>query len=87
MLSDAELLPLWWCDVYKEVVPLGSKGKATIGSRARAGLAAPCPYELNFIIEAAELVPGRLVVVKALGDFDRLWRACPADRAPAPTSS
>lgn len=33
------------------------------------------PYELNFIIEAAELEPGRLVVVKTFGDFDGLWRA------------
>ncbi|WP_136619046.1 MULTISPECIES: SRPBCC family protein [Mesorhizobium] len=75
VLSDAELLPLWWGDVYKEVVPLDSKGKATIGSRARARARGALPYELNFIIEAAELEPGRLVVVKTLGDFDGLWRA------------
>ena len=75
MLSDAELLPLWWGDVYKEVVPLDSKGKATVGSRARARARGALPYELNFIIEAAELEPGRLVVVKTLGDFDGLWRA------------
>ena len=30
---------------------------------------------MNFIIEAAELEPGRLVVVKTYGDFDGLWRA------------
>ncbi|TIT87817.1 MAG: hypothetical protein E5W59_19985, partial [Mesorhizobium sp.] len=68
VLSDAELLPLWWGDVYKEVVPLDKKGKGVVGSRA-------LPYELNFIIEAAELEPGRLVVVKTFGDFDGLWRA------------
>ncbi|WP_246675378.1 hypothetical protein [Mesorhizobium sp. B2-3-4] len=36
VLSDAQLLPLWWGDVYKEVVPLDGKGKASVGSRARA---------------------------------------------------
>jgi hypothetical protein len=75
VLSDAELLPLWWSDVYKEVVPLDGKGKASVGSRARARARGALPYELNFIIEAAELEPGRLVVVKTHGDFDGLWRA------------
>ncbi|WP_256750603.1 SRPBCC family protein [Mesorhizobium sp. Mes31] len=75
VLSDAELLPLWWGDVYKDVVPLDRKGKATIGSRARARARGALPYELNFIIEAAELEPGRLVVVKTHGDFDGQWRA------------
>ncbi len=62
-------------DVYKEVVPLDRRGKATIGSRARARARGALPYELHFIIEAAELEPGRLVVVKTRGDFDGLWRA------------
>lgn len=75
VLSDAELLPLWWGDVYKEVVPLDRKGKASVGSRAKARARGALPYELNFIIEAAELEPGRLVVVKTFGDFDGLWRA------------
>ena len=75
VLSDAELLPLWWGDVYKEVVPLNGKGKPSVGSRARARARGALPYELNFIIESAELEPGRLVVVKTHGDFDGLWRA------------
>ncbi len=75
MLSDAELLPLWWGDVYKEVVPLDRKGKGVVGSRAKARARGALPYELNFIVEAAELEPGRLVVVKTFGDFDGLWRA------------
>ncbi|WP_027052175.1 SRPBCC family protein [Mesorhizobium erdmanii] len=75
VIADAELLPLWWGDVYKEVVPLDRKGKASVGSRARARARGALPYELNFIIEAAELDPGRLVVVKTFGDFDGLWRA------------
>ncbi|QKC96515.1 SRPBCC family protein [Mesorhizobium sp. NZP2298] len=74
VLSDAELLPLWWGEDYKEVVPLDAKGKASVGSRARARARGALPYELNFIIEAAELAPG-LVVVKTFGDFDGLWRA------------
>ncbi|TIT75796.1 MAG: hypothetical protein E5W57_21290 [Mesorhizobium sp.] len=75
VLSDAELLPLWWGDAYKEVEPLDRKGKGVVGSRARARARGALPYELNFIIEAAELEPGRLVVVKTFGDFDGLWRA------------
>lgn len=61
MLSDAELLPLWWGDVYKEVVPLDKKGKGVVGSRARARARGALPYELNFIVEAVEMDPGKLV--------------------------
>jgi len=75
VLSDAELLPLWWGEVYKEVVPLDKKGKGKVGSRARARARGLLPYELNFIIEAVALEPGRLVAVKTIGDFDGLWRA------------
>ncbi len=75
VLSDAELLPLWWGDVYREVVPLNSLGKGKVGARARARARGALPYELNFEIEAAELEPGRLVTVKTYGDFDGLWRA------------
>ena len=75
ILSDAELLPKWWGDVYKEVVPLNALGRGTVGARARARARGALPYELNFIIEAAELEPGRLVVVKTFGDFDGIWRA------------
>lgn len=75
VLSDAQLLPLWWGDAYKEIEPLDKKGKGVVGARARARARGALPYELNFIIEAAELVPGRLVVVKTFGDFDGLWRA------------
>ena len=75
VLSDAQLLPLWWGDAYKEIEPLDKKGKGVVGARARARARGALPYELNFIIEAAELEPGRLVVVKTFGDFDGLWRA------------
>jgi uncharacterized protein YndB with AHSA1/START domain len=75
VLSDAELLPEWWGDVYSRVVPLNKLGKGKVGARARARARGALPYELNFEIEAAELEPGRLVVVKTYGDFDGLWRA------------
>lgn len=75
VLSDAELLPDWWGDAYKDVVPLNRLGKGKVGARAKARARGALPYELNFIIEAAELVPGKLVVVKTFGDFDGIWRA------------
>lgn len=75
VLADAELLPVWWGEVYKEIEPLNDLGKGKVGARARACARGALPYELNFIIEAAELVPGKLVVVKTYGDFDGIWRA------------
>lgn len=75
VLADAELLPVWWGEVYKEIEPLNDLGKGKVGARARARARGALPYELNFIIEAAELVPGELVVVKTYGDFDGIWRA------------
>lgn len=57
VLSDAELLSLWWGDVYKEVVPLDRKGKGVVGSRARARARGALPYELNFIIEGPSSSP------------------------------
>ncbi|WP_281404877.1 hypothetical protein [Mesorhizobium sp. B4-1-3] len=32
MRSDAQLLPLWWGDAYKEVEPLDKKGKGVVGA-------------------------------------------------------
>jgi hypothetical protein len=75
VLADAELLPLWWGDVYRQVVPLDKKGKGVVGSRARARARGALPYELNFIVEAVEMDPGKLVAVRTVGDFDGLWRA------------
>jgi hypothetical protein len=75
VLSDAELLPVWWGDVYKEVVPIDKNGKGKVGSRAKARARGALPYELNFIVEAVEMEPGRAVGVKTIGDFDGLWRA------------
>ena len=33
------------------------------------------PYEFNFIVEALQLEPERLIVVKTTGDFDGKWSA------------
>jgi hypothetical protein len=45
------------------------------GGRSCAGAGERFPYELNFIVEAVELEPGRRVVVKTIGDFDGRWSA------------
>jgi hypothetical protein len=75
VLSDAELLPVWWGDVYKEVVPLDPARKRQVGSKARARARGALPYELKFVVEAVELDPGKAVGVRTHGDFDGLWRA------------
>lgn len=75
VLADAELLPLWWGDAYKEIVKLTPTDRPTVGARVKARARGFLPYELNFILEAVELVPGKVVAVKTIGDFDGLWRA------------
>lgn len=75
VLADATLLPLWWGDVYKEVEPLTAFDEPTVGGKARARARGFLPYELNFIIEAVELKPGKVVAVKTIGDFNGHWRA------------
>lgn len=75
VLADAELLPVWWGDVYREAVPLTDFKGPTLGGKVRARARGALPYELNFILEAVELDPGKVVAVKAHGDFDGYWRA------------
>ncbi|MFI0846614.1 SRPBCC family protein [Mesorhizobium sp. IMUNJ 23232] len=75
VLADAQLLPLWWGDVYKEVVKLTPGDSPVVGAQARARARGFLPYELNFILEAVELEPGKVVAVKTSGDFDGHWRA------------
>jgi len=64
VLADPGLLPLWWGDVYKEVEKLTSYDRPTVGAKARARARGFLPYELNFILEAVELEPGKFVAVK-----------------------
>jgi uncharacterized protein YndB with AHSA1/START domain len=76
VLARGELLPLWWKGVYLEAVKLTkSDDEPKVGDRVRAKTRGFLPYELNFIVESVELEPGRRVVVKTIGDFDRRWSA------------
>ncbi|MBT1156078.1 SRPBCC family protein [Aminobacter anthyllidis] len=75
VLADATLLPKWWGDVYKNVEKLTSHDKPAVGAKVRARARGFLPYELNFILEAVELEPGKVVAVRTSGDFDGLWRA------------
>jgi hypothetical protein len=75
VLADAELLPVWWGDVYREAVPLSETRGPTLGGKVRARARGALPYELNFILEAVELDPGKVVGVRTSGDFDGHWRA------------
>ncbi|PWK69122.1 SRPBCC family protein [Aminobacter sp. AP02] len=75
VLADPGLLPLWWGDVYKAVEKLTFSQEPTVGAKAGARARGFLPYELNFILEAVELIPGKVVAVKTSGDFDGHWRA------------
>ena len=75
VLSRGELLPEWWKGVYLEAHKLSATNEPTVGDRLRVRARGFLPYELNFILEAMELVPDQKVVVKTHGDFDGLWSA------------
>ena len=75
VISDSRLLPQWWKGVYLESRPLGEWTEPRVGSRTRVKARGFLPYRLNFILETTALKPGRLVEVKALGDFEGVWRA------------
>lgn len=82
VLSDGELLPLWWKGVYLEAERLGPAGPPKVGDRLRAKARGFLPYELNFILEAAALEPDNFVAVRTIGDFDGLWSARLSERGP-----
>ncbi len=75
VLARGELLAQWWRGVYLEAEKLDPGSEPRVGARIRAKARGFLPYRLNFIIEAVELEPGRLVGVKTTGDFDGRWRA------------
>ena len=75
VLAQGELLPQWWKGVYLEAVPLNADAEPKVGARLRAKARGALPYELNFILEAVELVPDKKVVVRTIGDFIGLWTA------------
>jgi hypothetical protein len=75
VLSRGELLPAWWKGVYLEAEPIAPVTGPRVGSRFRAKARGFLPYTLDFTLETVELVPGRTVTVKVIGDFDGRWRA------------
>jgi hypothetical protein len=75
VLARGELLPLWWKGVYLEAEKLTPGDTPTVGDKLRVRARGFLPYHLNFIVEAAELVPNRRVVVRTQGDFDGRWSA------------
>jgi hypothetical protein len=72
VMARGELLPLWWKGVYLEAEKLTKSDGPKVGDRVRARARG---FQLNFIVEAVELDPGRRVVVKTIGDFDGRWSA------------
>jgi hypothetical protein len=75
VLAHGELLPLWWKGVYLGAEKLTNSDEPKVGERVRARARGFLPYELNFIVEAVQLEPGRRVIVKTIGDFDGRWSA------------
>lgn len=75
VLARGELLPRWWKGVYLDAVKLTKGDEPKVGDRVRVRARGFLPYELNFIVEAVELEPGRRIVVKTVGDFDGRWSA------------
>jgi len=74
-LAHGELWPLWWKGVCLEAEKLTPGDKPAVGDRGRAKVRGFLPYEFNFIVEALQLEPGRLIVVNVTGDFDGKWSA------------
>jgi hypothetical protein len=70
VLAHGELWPLWWKGVWLEAEKLTPGDKPAVGDRGRAKVRGFLPYEFNFTVEALQLEPGRLIVVKTTGDFD-----------------
>ena len=58
-----------------EAEKLAPGDKPAVGDRGRAKVRGFLPYEFNFIVEALQLEPGRLIVVNVTGDFDGKWSA------------
>ena len=75
VLARGELLPQWWRGVYLEAEKLDAVSEPRVGARVRAKARGFLPYRLRFIIEAEELIPGKVVAAKTSGDFDGRWRA------------
>ena len=75
VLADARLLPEWWQGVYLEAQIMGECETPVVGGLAQVKARGFLPYKLNFLLEAIHLEKGKLVEVKAAGDFNGIWRA------------
>lgn len=75
VLYDASILPQWWQGVYQQVVPFERYPRPLVGAKARVRARGFLPYTLGFVLEALRLERGRMVEVRASGDFDGIWRA------------
>jgi hypothetical protein len=75
VLANAALVTDWWSGVYLEVEPLGRYTRPVVGGKVRTKARGWLPYTLDFVLEALVLEPGRVVEVKASGDFEGIWRA------------
>ena len=75
VLANATLLPEWWQGVYLEAEVLEAQFEPVLKGKARVKARGFLPYQLEFELESLRLEFGRLVEVKASGDFDGIWRA------------
>lgn len=75
VLANASILPRWWSGVYLEAEPFAAYEEPIVGAKVRARARGFLPYELDFVLEALRLEPGKLVEVRASGDFEGIWRA------------
>ena len=80
VLSRGELLPRWWRGVYLEAHKLSDNKDPRVGDRLRVRARGALPYELNFVIEAVDLVPSKKVAVRTVSDFEGLWTATLSQR-------
>ena len=75
VLAHGEWLPLWWRGVYLKAEKLSPTPTPQVGDRLKVRARGALPYQLDFILEAVELDPGRRVAVRTYGDFDGRWSA------------
>lgn len=75
VLVDAKLLPEWWTGVFLEAEGIGENPEPVAGAKAKVVARGFLPYKVRFVIEAIELIPGKLVLVKTSGDFNGQGRA------------
>src|SRR5947209_17786652 len=68
VLAHGEWLPLWWRGVYLKAEKLSPTPTPQVGDRLKVRARGALPYQLDFILEAVELDPGRRVAVRTYGE-------------------